>query len=169
MRSSQHGFTLVEILVTILIIGILSAIAIAVFNGQRAKAHHATTQTTVQHALVVSKSYFTLNNSFMGLTTNYIHRKEDSIPAATPTDPSAKKPGSSAINNAVFLYNGAGTGAPDHDGVTMCAVSKASNVFCARTTVSEGTVDETVYATGKGNVDTVASSATFSKKAWKQN
>ena len=45
--STDDGFTLVELLVVMIILGVVAAIAIPVFLTQRAKAHDASTKTDV--------------------------------------------------------------------------------------------------------------------------
>lgn len=46
-KSKQSGFTLVELLIVIIIIGILAAIAFVTYSGAQNKAHKADAQSTL--------------------------------------------------------------------------------------------------------------------------
>jgi type IV pilus assembly protein PilA len=67
-NRGEQGFTLVELLVVILIIGILSAIAIPAFTHQRARAQDAYAKTRVVTAVKALESWRTDHDGFAGVT-----------------------------------------------------------------------------------------------------
>ncbi len=75
---AEAGFSLIELLVVMIIIGILAAIAIPVFLTQRNSGYDATTKSDVKNASTAEQSYFTDNNVY---TTN------SSGPAGSGTGP----------------------------------------------------------------------------------
>lgn len=63
-RSDDDGFTLVELLVVIVIIGILAGIAIPVFLHQRNKGYAASEQSDLARVAIEIESYNTAYNDY---------------------------------------------------------------------------------------------------------
>lgn len=60
--EKEQGFTLIELMVVIIIIGILAAIAIPVFLNQRQQAWDASVKSDLATIAIAAESYATANN-----------------------------------------------------------------------------------------------------------
>jgi type IV pilus assembly protein PilA len=82
--QSESGFTLVELLVVMLILGLLAAIAIPAFFNQRTKAQDAEAKTQAKTAQTAIETYATDNNAdYSGAGLDDLWEIEPTLPSAS--------------------------------------------------------------------------------------
>lgn len=66
-RQRERGFTLVELVVVLAIVGILVAAAVPLYLGSRTKAYKAEAASALQEIKTVEWAYYQQYNSFVGI------------------------------------------------------------------------------------------------------
>lgn len=67
-KRNQKGFTLIELMIVIAIIGILAAIAIPQFSAYRSRGYMAATKSDVKNCYTAAVAYFADNPTAAALT-----------------------------------------------------------------------------------------------------
>lgn len=75
IKNGSKGFTLLELLVVVLIIGILVAIALPQYQMAVGKAKYAELKTITQSVQQAAQRYYLINNTYVGATTGKLDIK----------------------------------------------------------------------------------------------
>jgi len=70
MNRNQKGFTLIELMIVVAIIGILAAIAIPQFASYRRRAQDSAAKSALKNLATAQENYYAQNNVYAATRTN---------------------------------------------------------------------------------------------------
>lgn len=71
-RSNHQGFTLIELMIVIAIIGILAAIAIPQFSAYRKRSYNSAAQSDIRNAATAQEAYYVEHRRYSDMLDNLI-------------------------------------------------------------------------------------------------
>jgi prepilin-type N-terminal cleavage/methylation domain-containing protein len=113
--ASEEGFTLVELLVVIVILGILVAIAVPAYLSFRGNAQDAAAKSNVRSAIPAAEGYYQSQtpNSYALMTGTALRTLVPGVAPNVKAGPNAAGDGyciQDAENNGTFFYEGGNGG-----------------------------------------------------------
>jgi prepilin-type N-terminal cleavage/methylation domain-containing protein len=84
-RKREEGFTLIELMIVIAIIGILAAIAIPQFTSYRQRGFNAAAQSDLRNAATAQEAYYTDLQSYTKTPDDLTNRGYTKTPTVTLT------------------------------------------------------------------------------------
>ena len=140
--KTEEGFTLVELLVVILVIGALAALALPAFLGTQKKGEDADSKSNARNLVSALEACHASTGDYRKCDTLPELEAAGSRPGIELTDPVTKKSGAASVTADVEAY-------------TIVSYSQTANTFVIQR-ASDGTSTRTCTTGGQGGCQTGA-------------
>ena len=114
-KKNEKGFTLIELMIVIAIIGILAAIAIPQFSAYRQRSYNSATQSDIRNAATAQEAFFVDNQYYCatiadltGTTYGLFNSTNVTLTIVAGTTSGYNMTGKHASGNKYFTLTGPG-------------------------------------------------------------
>jgi prepilin-type N-terminal cleavage/methylation domain-containing protein len=114
-KKNEKGFTLIELMIVIAIIGILAAIAIPQFSAYRKRSYNASAQADLRNAATAQEAYFVDNSTYTtdmstlaGTTYGFFTSSNVTISCSDADTNGYSMTASHSAGNKTYTLNGPG-------------------------------------------------------------